>query len=132
MDIESIGIILSRQRTTKALIVRKMHKQVFSRPDSDMPGSLVEAASCSINYVAKLRGFAYVVNIPFQMGLEPGAVARSDARPPGMRTVAGPHVRQHSFVVTGHEIISMAILCLPLIQEGQLSVTGERMCTKCW
>ena len=26
---------------------------------------------------------------------------------------------------TGHEIISMAILPLPLIQEGQSSVTGE-------
>ena len=35
-----------------------------------------------------------------------------------------PHVLQHSFVE-----ISTAILSLPLIQEGQLSVTGERMCT---
>ena len=26
----------------------------------------------------------------------------------------------------GHKIISTAILSLPLIQEGQLSVTGER------
>ena len=41
-----------------------------------------------------------------------------------------PHVRQHSSVEIGHEIISTAILSLPLIQEGQLSVTGERMCTK--
>ena len=41
-----------------------------------------------------------------------------------------PHVRQHSFVEIGHEKNSMAILSLPLIQEGQLSVTGERMCTK--
>ena len=40
-----------------------------------------------------------------------------------------PHVRQHSFVEFGHEIISAAILSIPLIQEGQLSVTGERMCT---
>ena len=38
-------------------------------------------------------------------------------------------VRQRSFVEIGHEIISTAILALPLIQEGQLSVTGERMCT---
>ena len=29
----------------------------------------------------------------------------------------------------GHENISTAILPLPLIQEEQLSVTGERMCT---
>ena len=32
----------------------------------------------------------------------------------------------------GHENISTAILPLPLIQEAQLSVTGERMCTKYW
>ena len=42
------------------------------------------------------------------------------------------HVRQHSFVEFGHEIISTAILSLPLIQEGQLSVTGEITCTKYW
>ena len=28
-----------------------------------------------------------------------------------------------------HKIFSTAILSLPLIQEGQLSVSGERMCT---
>ena len=43
-----------------------------------------------------------------------------------------PHVLQHSFVEIGHEIISTAILSLQLLQEGQLSVTGERMCTKYW
>ena len=37
--------------------------------------------------------------------------------------------RQHSFVEIEHEIFSMVILSLPLIQEGQLSVSGERMCT---
>ena len=37
--------------------------------------------------------------------------------------------QQHSFVETDHEIFSMVILSLPLIQEGQLSVSGERMCT---
>ena len=37
--------------------------------------------------------------------------------------------RQHSFVETDHEIFSMVILSLPLIQEGQLSVSRERMCT---
>ena len=30
------------------------------------------------------------------------------------------------------EIISMTIPSHPLIQEGHLSVTGERMCTKYW
>ena len=46
--------------------------------------------------------------------------------------VAGstPHRgRQHSFVEIDHEIFSTFILSLPLIQEGQLSVSGERMCT---
>ena len=41
-----------------------------------------------------------------------------------------PHIWQHSFLEFGHEIIFMAILSLPLIQEGQLSVTGERICTQ--
>ena len=36
--------------------------------------------------------------------------------------------RQHSFVEIGHEIFSTVILSLPLIHEGQLSVSGERMC----
>ena len=38
-------------------------------------------------------------------------------------------VQQHSFVEIDHEIFIMVILSLPLIQEGQLSVYGERMCT---
>ena len=37
--------------------------------------------------------------------------------------------QQHSFVEIDHEIFSTVILSLPLIQEGQLSVSGERMCT---
>ena len=37
--------------------------------------------------------------------------------------------RQHSFVEIDHEIFSTVILSLPLIQEGQLSVCGERMYT---
>ena len=37
--------------------------------------------------------------------------------------------RQHSFIEIDHEIFSMIILSIRLIQEGQLSVSGERMCT---
>ena len=37
--------------------------------------------------------------------------------------------RQNSFVKIDHEIFSKVILSLPLIQEGQVSVSGERMCT---
>ena len=36
---------------------------------------------------------------------------------------------QHSFVEIDHEIFSTVILSLPLIHEGQLSVSGKRMCT---
>ena len=53
-------------------------------------------------------------------------------RPTGDQEVAGStpaEGRQHSFMEIDHEIFSTAILSLPLIQEGQLSVSGERMCT---
>ena len=54
--------------------------------------------------------------------------APSDWRPGGRRF--NPcRGRQHSFVEIDHEIFSKVILSLPLIQEGQLSVSGERMCT---
>ena len=43
-----------------------------------------------------------------------------------------PHVRHILSWRLGHEKISRAILPLPLIQEKQLSVTGEKMCTKYW
>ena len=37
-----------------------------------------------------------------------------------------PHVRQHSFVEIGHEIISKSTLSFPLIQEGKLSVNWRK------
>ena len=41
-----------------------------------------------------------------------------------------PHrVWQHSLVEIDHEIFSTVILTRLLIQEGQLSVFGKRMCT---
>ena len=52
----------------------------------------------------------------------------SDWRPGG-RGFNPRRGRLHSFVEIDHEIFSMVILCLPLIQEGQLSVSGKRMCT---
>ena len=54
--------------------------------------------------------------------------ARSDWRPGGCG-FNPRRGRQHSFVEIDHEIFSTVILSLPLIQEGQLSVSGERMCT---
>ena len=54
--------------------------------------------------------------------------APSDWRPEG-RGFNPRRGRQHSFVEFDHEIFSTVILSLPLIQAGQLSVSGERMCT---
>ena len=53
-------------------------------------------------------------------------------RPTGDQEVAGSTTcpgRQHSFVEIDHEIFSTVILSLLLIQEGQLSDSGKRMCT---
>ena len=53
----------------------------------------------------------------------------SDWRPGGRRFNPRRQGRQHSFMEIDHEMFSTVILSLPLIQEGQLSVSGERMCT---
>ena len=63
--------------------------------------------------------------------LQPACVAQLDV-PSDWRPGRGFNPRrgqQHSFVEIDHEIFSMVILSLLLIQEGQLSVSGERMCT---
>ena len=62
----------------------------------------------------------------------PASVAQLDAPSdwrPGGHGFNSRRGRQHSFVEIDHEIFSTIILSLPLIQEGQLSVSGERMCT---
>ena len=38
-------------------------------------------------------------------------------------------VQQHSLVKTDHEIFSVVIFSLPLIQDGHMSVSGQRICT---
>ena len=64
-------------------------------------------------------------------GIKPGlggSDAPSDWRSGGHGF--NPHRdRQYSFVEIDHEIFSMVFLSFPLIQEGQLSVSGKRMCT---
>ena len=62
----------------------------------------------------------------------PASVAQLDAPSdwrPGGRGFNPRRGRQHSFLEIDREIFSTVILSLPLIQEGQLSVSGERMCT---
>ena len=59
------------------------------------------------------------------LGGSVGCAIRLETRSRGFNPCRG---RQHSFVEIDHEIFSTVILSLPLIQEGQLSVSGERMC----
>ena len=64
----------------------------------------------------------------YEAGLGGSVGCASDWRPGG-RGFDPRRGRQHSFAEIDHEIFSTVILSLPLIQEGQLSVSGERMCT---
>ena len=63
----------------------------------------------------------------------PASVAQLPASvaPTGDQIVAGsiPAEVGNSFAEIDHEIFSMVIPSLLLIQEGHLSVSGERMCT---
>ena len=73
-----------------------------------------------------------VVNVFSNTLTVPASVAQLDAPSnwrPGSRGFNPRRGRQHSFVEIDHEIFSIVIRSLPLIQEGQLSVSGERMCT---
>ena len=56
------------------------------------------------------------------------AYAQSNWRPGGCG-FEPPWGQQHSFMEIDHEIFSTVILSFPLIPEGQLSVSGERICT---
>ena len=76
-------------------------------------------------HLTELRNLNFLVPLP-------ASVAQLDAPSdwrPGGRGFNLRRDRQHSFVEIDHEIFSTVILSLPLIQEGQLSVSGERMCT---
>ena len=59
----------------------------------------------------------------------PGLVAHSDAYPTDDQEVAGSRCR--SGTILSLRLIMKSFL-RPLIQEGKLSVTCERMCTEYW
>ena len=75
-----------------------------------------------------MKTYRYSLEAPLKAGLGGSVGCASDWRPGG-RGFEPRRGRQHSFVEIDHEIFSTVILSLPLIQEGQLSVSGERMCT---
>ena len=60
----------------------------------------------------------------------PASVAQLDARPTGDQVVAGSTIAgSDSFVEINYEIFCTFIRSFPRIQEGQLSIYGERICT---
>ena len=59
-------------------------------------------------------------------------VAQLDVRPTSDQEIAGLTPARVGNILSwrfDHEIFSTVILSLPLIQEGQLYVSGKRMCT---
>ena len=58
-----------------------------------------------------------------------GSVGCTSNWRPGGRGIDPRRGRQHSFMEIDHEIFYTVIFSLLLLQEGQLSVSGERMCT---
>ena len=60
-----------------------------------------------------------------------GAVARSEACPLGMQAAPSSIPTSRTFF-HGNLVMKTFLRPFSLIQEQQLSVTGERMCTKYW
>ena len=81
-----------------------------------------------MNILDELDNYLYFFYVQTIKALVAQLDALSDWRPGG-RGFNPRRGWQHSFAEIDHEIFSMVILSLPLIQEGQLSVSGERMCT---
>ena len=99
------------------LLLKFVHKLLFS-----VKGNGYSFKEAEISPFPKINHFSK----------KPASVAQlnalSDWRPGG-HGFNPRRGQQHSFLETDREIFSTVILSLPLIQEGQLSVSGERMCT---
>ena len=88
--------------------------------------------ACAVIILNRVNNVEKAVKHQIISMTKPASVAQLDAPSdwrPGGRGFNPCQDRQHSFVEIDHEIFSTVILSLPLIQEGQLSVSGERMCT---
>ena len=80
----------------------------------------------SLQYNSVIYLYPVTLNDIQGLGGSVGCTVRLETRRSRVRPHGG---RQHSFVEIDREIFSTVILSLPLIQEGQLSVSGEKMCT---
>ena len=86
-----------------------------------------EVAVCRVSNI-RLWRLDHILYGHSLAGLGSSVGCASDWRPGG-RGFDPSRGQQHSFVEIDHEIFSAVILSLPLIQEEQLSVSGEKMCT---
>ena len=79
-------------------------------------------SKCSVPYILYLSRYLF--------GRLKFSVVQLDLRLTGDQEVAGstPPGLQHFFVDIDHELFSTVILSLSLIQEGQSSLSVERMC----
>ena len=83
-----------------------------------------------VRKVSETSGYWLEVDILiYSAGGLGGSVGCASDWRPGDRGFDPRQGQHHSFAEIDHEIFSMVILSLLLIQEGQLSVSGERMCT---
>ena len=80
----------------------------------------------------RLTTVLLIIDYSTKKGTGRGSSIGSEAAWPASGPEFDPHVGHIVSWRLGHENISTAILPLPLIQKEQLSVTGERMCTKYW
>ena len=100
-------------------------------PDKTAPSGAVWSGSALFAYVifSETLVFEFLGHLLYVLSASVAQLdAPSDWRPGG----CGFNPRrgwQYSFVEIDHEIFSTVILSLPLIQEGQLSVSGKRMYT---
>ena len=100
-------------------------------PHQTAPEGAVWSGSALFAYTILSTTLVYEIlgHLPyFKAGLGDSVGCASDWRPGG-RGFDPRWGRQRSFVEIDHEIFSTVVLSLQLIQEGQLSVSGERMCT---
>ena len=136
---EALGYRKRNQDEKQQLVLRQEICLNMELSKSHSIGRWLEVSNYYHNYYK--QSSRYITFFPtktlfldrlFTIKPRPASVAQLDAPSdwrPGGRGFNPRQGRQHSFVEIDQEIFSTVILSLPLIQEGQLSVSGERMCT---
>ena len=88
----------------------------------NLPGKFLFAVSCSLdNFLCCIFALKQLFLLCSK--------SRNDVPPTRPRPLPPTHLPPHGFDTRSGNILSFL---LPLFHEGQLSVTGESMCTKYW